>query len=78
MFFFFSGGGGGTNLLTPLPAARLLVGQGGLGGHGLAADGVVRRSQTFARVVEVARLGGVQAGVTGFPSFRAGAHFCQG
>lgn len=66
-----------TDLLTSLPAARLLIGQGGLRGHSLAADGVVRRSQTFARLVEVTRLGCIQAGVAGFPGLRAGAHFCQ-
>ena len=66
-----------THLLTPFAAARLLVGQGGLWGRGLAADRVVGGPQTFARLVEVTRLGRVQAGVTGFPGLRAGAHLRQ-
>lgn len=63
-----------TDLLTSLPAARLLIGQGGLGGCGLAADRVVCRSQPFTRLIEVTSLCGIQAGVTGFPRFRARAH----
>lgn len=65
------------HLLTPLPAARLLIGHGGLRGRGLAADGVVGRAQAFTRVVEVAGLGRVQAGVTGFPRLGAGAQLGQ-
>lgn len=62
------------HLLTSLPATRLLIGQRRLRGRGLAADGVVRRSQALTRLVEVAGLRRIQTGVAGFPSFRAGAH----
>lgn len=66
-----------SHLLTSLPATRLLIGQGGLRGRGLAADRVVRGPQAFARLVEVARLGRVQTGVAGFPRLGAGAHLRQ-
>lgn len=66
-----------SHLLTSLPATRLLIGKGGLRGRGLAADGVVRGPQALTRLVEVAGLGRIQTGVTGFPRLRAGAHLRQ-
>lgn len=66
-----------SHLLTPLPAARLLISQGGLRGRGLAADGVVRRPQAFTRLVEVAGLRRIQTGVARFPRLGAGAHLRQ-
>lgn len=66
-----------THLLTSLPATRLLIARRGLRGRGLAADGVIGRSETFTRLVKVTSLRRIQTGVTGFPCLGAGAHLGQ-
>lgn len=66
-----------THLLTPLPATRLLIARRGLRGRGLAADGVIGRSETFTRLIKVTSLRRIQTGVTGFPCLGAGAHLGQ-